>query len=257
MERQRVGKLNGKVALITGAGQGIGLGIARAFSSEGANLVITGRDEQKLKAAATELEGLGAKVVVAAGDGAVRANAQRAVQVAVDIFGRLDVLVNNAQALTPGVRLEDLSEADIELTMGSGFYATLWHMLAALPHLKSTTGSIINLASREGIIGSRHGVAVYSAAKEAIRGLTRSAAREWGQYGIRINVIAPLAWGPEAEVYFEAFPERKQMMLQEFSLGRFGDAETDIGPAAVFLACEDSGYVTGQTINVDGGQVML
>src|SRR4051812_46512880 len=101
-----MGQLDGKVALITGAGQGIGLGVARAFASEGADLVITGRDEQKLKGVVPQLEALGAKVVVCPGDGGVRANAERAVQAAVDAFGRLDVLVNNAQALTPGVPLE-------------------------------------------------------------------------------------------------------------------------------------------------------
>jgi NAD(P)-dependent dehydrogenase (short-subunit alcohol dehydrogenase family) len=251
-----MGKLDGKVALITGAGQGIGLGIARAFAAEGASLVITGREEGKLRAVVPQLEGLGARVVVVPGDAAVRANAEKAVQAAVDAFGRLDVLVNNAQALTPGVPLEQLDEAAIEMTMGSGFYATLWHMLAALPHMKETKGSIINIGSREGISGGA-GFAIYGAGKEAIRGLTRSAAREWGQYGIRINVIAPAAWGPAAESYFSAFPEAKQLYLKDICLGRFGDPETDIGPAALFLAGEDSRYVTGQTINVDGGQVML
>jgi NAD(P)-dependent dehydrogenase (short-subunit alcohol dehydrogenase family) len=140
--------------------------------------------------------------------------------------------------------------------MGSGFYATLWHMLAAVPHMKTTGGAIINLGSREGILGGP-GMAIYGANKEAIRGLTRTAAREWGQYNIRINVLAPAAWGPSAEAYFTEHPEAKQIYLRDICLGRFGDPETDIGPAAVFLATEDSHYMTGQTINVDGGQVML
>jgi NAD(P)-dependent dehydrogenase (short-subunit alcohol dehydrogenase family) len=251
-----MGRLDGKTALITGAGQGIGLGIARHFASEGANLVITGRDEQKLKGIVGDLEALGAKVVVCPGDGGVRANAQKAVQAAIDAFGRLDVLVNNAQALTPGVLLEDLDEQQIRMTMDSGFYATLWHMLAALPHMKKTGGSIINLGSREGIMGGA-GFSIYGANKEAIRGLTRTAAREWGQYNIRVNVIAPAAWGPAAEAFFSAHPEAKQIYLKDICLGRFGDPETDIGPAALFLATAESHYITGQTVNVDGGQVML
>jgi NAD(P)-dependent dehydrogenase (short-subunit alcohol dehydrogenase family) len=129
-------------------------------------------------------------------------------------------------------------------------------MLAALPHLKETKGSIINLGSREGIMGGP-GMGIYGAGKEAIRGLSRTAAREWGQYGIRINTIAPAAWGPAAEAYFAAFPENKQIYLKDICLGRFGDPEDDIGPAALFLATEESRYVTGQTLNVDGGQVML
>jgi NAD(P)-dependent dehydrogenase (short-subunit alcohol dehydrogenase family) len=248
--------MEGKVALVTGAGQGVGLGIARAFAREGASLVITGRDEKKLNGVKPELEALGAKVVVRPGDGGVRANAEKAVQAAVDAFGRLDVLVNNAQALTPGIPLEAISEDAIQLTMNSGFYATLWHMLAALPHMKKTGGSIINLGSREGMLGGP-GMAIYGANKEAIRGLTRTAAREWGQYNIRINVIAPAAWGPAAEAYFNEHPEFIDIYKKDICLGRFGDPETDIGPAALFLATQDSHYVTGQTINVDGGQVML
>jgi NAD(P)-dependent dehydrogenase (short-subunit alcohol dehydrogenase family) len=130
-------------------------------------------------------------------------------------------------------------------------------MLAALPHMKKAGGgSIINMGSREGISGGA-GFAIYGAGKEAIRGLSRTAAREWGQYNIRINTICPAAWGPAAEAYFSAHPEFKQIYLKDICLGRFGDPENDIGSAAMFLATDDSRYVTGQTINVDGGQVML
>ena len=251
-----MGKLDGKVALITGGGQTVGLGIARVFAREGADLVITGRDEQKLKSAAPQLEDLGAKVVVAPGDAAVRANAEQAVQAGVDAFGRLDVLVNNAQAMSGGVPLEEVDEALVELTIGSGFYGTLWHMIAALPHLKKTKGSIINFGTKEGIapVG---GWNVYGAGKEAIRGLTRTAAKEWGKYGVRINVITLAAWVPTTEEYFAAFPERKEAYLSSMSLPRFGDAEADIAPVVVSLASEGSQYVTRQTINVDRGQVML
>jgi NAD(P)-dependent dehydrogenase (short-subunit alcohol dehydrogenase family) len=251
-----MGRLDGKVALITGGGQTIGLGIARVFAAEGADLVITGRDEHKLRSVVPQLEGLGAKVVVAPGDAAVRANAQKAVQAAVDAFGRLDVLVNNAQAMSGGVPLEEVDEALVQLTIGSGFYGTLWHMLAALPHLKQTKGSIINFGSAEGI-RPEGGWNVYGAGKEAIRGLTRTAAREWGKYGVRINVVNPAAWVPTTDEYFAAFPEKKEAYLSRNPLGRIGDIETDIGPVVVFLASDDSRYVTGQTINVDGGQVML
>jgi NAD(P)-dependent dehydrogenase (short-subunit alcohol dehydrogenase family) len=251
-----MGRLSGKVALVTGASQGIGLGIARLFASEGASLVVTGRKAPKLMGVIPELEALGAKVVACAGDGGVRANAEKAVKAALDAFGRLDVLVNNAQALTPGVPLEALDEAQIRMTVDTGFYATLWHMLAALPHLKQSNGSIINLGSREGIVGGA-GYGIYGAGKEAIRGLSRTAAREWGKYGIRINTIAPAAWSPAADAYFREHPEDKQIYLKDICLDRFGDPETDIAPAVLFLATEDSRYVTGQTLNVDGGQVML
>jgi NAD(P)-dependent dehydrogenase (short-subunit alcohol dehydrogenase family) len=129
-------------------------------------------------------------------------------------------------------------------------------MLAALPHLKVNGGSVINLGSREGIMGGA-GFAIYGAGKEAIRGLSRTAAREWGQYGIRINTLCPAAMSDAAVHYFAEHPEAKEIYVKDICLGRFGDPRDDIGRAALFLATDDSGYVTGQTINVDGGQAML
>jgi NAD(P)-dependent dehydrogenase (short-subunit alcohol dehydrogenase family) len=251
-----MGKLQGKVAIVTGAGQGVGLGVAKAFAEEGASLVITGRVAERLEQAKAQLETRETKVVVCTGDGAVRANAQRAVQAAIDAFGQLDVLVNNAQAVHPGVMIADISDEDLELTFGSGFRATLYHMQAALPHLKARGGSIINFGSKLGIHAAPGGGA-YAANKEAIRGLSRVAAKEWGQFKVRVNVINPASLSPGAKAYFEDHPDEVAVHLREVALGYFGDAEQDIGAAAVFLASDDSRYITGQTINVDGGQVML
>jgi NAD(P)-dependent dehydrogenase (short-subunit alcohol dehydrogenase family) len=249
-------KLAGKTAIITGGGQGVGLGIARSFARAGAALVLTGRDATKLENAASEIRALGAKVAVSAGDAALRASADAAVATAVGSFGRLDILINNAQATIPGKPLEDMTDADFSLIIGSGLAGTFNHMLAALPQLKINGGSIINFGSREGIFGGvGHGV--YAAGKEGIRGLSRAAAREWGQYKIRVNVLCPAALSPVAVKYLAEFPEQAAMYLKEISLGYFGDPEADIGPVALFLASEDSRYVTGQTINADGGQMML
>ena len=248
------GRLAGKVALITGAGQGIGLGVARAFVAEGADLVITGRDEAKL---ALALETLGGRVAISAGDAGDPEAAKRAVRTAVDRFGGLDVLVNNAQSSKPGTPLEETDEATLRLTLESGFFGAFHHMQAAFPHLKARGGgSIINFGSREGIFGGV-GFGAYAAAKEAIRGMSRVAAREWGRHGVRVNVLCPAALSPTAVTYLDAHPAEAEMYRKEISLGRFGDPETDIGPAALFLASDDSRYVTGQTINVDGGQMML
>ena len=251
-----MGRLQGKVAIVTGAGQGVGLGVATAFAREGASLVITGRGAEKLEQTKTGLEARGAKVVTSSGDGAVRANAQKAVQSALDAFGTLDILVNNAQASNPGVMIEDIRDEDVELAFGSGFRATLYHMQAAVPHLKERGGSIINFGSKMGIHASP-GAGAYSANKEAIRGLSRVAAKEWGQYQIRVNVINPASLSPSAAAYFEEHPDQVEYHLKDVALGYFGDGEEDIGAAALFLATDDSQYVTGQTINVDGGQVML
>jgi NAD(P)-dependent dehydrogenase (short-subunit alcohol dehydrogenase family) len=251
-----MGKLKEKVALITGAGQGIGLGVARTYATEGANLVITGRLEGKLQGVVPELAALGARVVVCPGNAGHRADAQKAVQAAIDAFGRLDILVNNAQTLRPGTMLEDTDDELLRVTVESGLFGTLYHMQAAFPHLKKSGGSIINFGSREGIMGGV-GFAAYAATKEAIRGLSRVAAREWGRYRIRINVICPAAMTTATAAYFKAHPQMADVYLKDICLGYFGDPEKDIGSVALFLASEDSRYVTGQTINVDGGQVML
>jgi NAD(P)-dependent dehydrogenase (short-subunit alcohol dehydrogenase family) len=251
-----VGQLTGKVALITGGGQGVGLGIAHAFASEDAVLVITGRDEARLQGVAESLSTAGTTIAICPGDVRKREDAVRAVEMAIAQFGRLDVLVNNAQSSTPGTPFEDMDDATMRLTLESGILGTVQHMQVAFPYMRAQGGSIINLGSREGIHGG-HGFGIYAATKEGIRGLSRVAAREWGKHNIRVNVICPAALSPIAIKYLAEFPEQAEMYRKEISLGRFGDPERDIGPAAVFLASDASRYVTGQTVNVDGGQMML
>jgi NAD(P)-dependent dehydrogenase (short-subunit alcohol dehydrogenase family) len=251
-----MGKLADKVAIITGAGQGVGRGIARTFAAAGASIVITGRTEHKLRGVQGELEALGGKIALCAGDARKREDAERAVQIAIEQFGQIDILVNNAQSSNPGAALEDIDDETIRLTIESGLYGTIQHMQAAFPHMKERGGSIINFGSREGIFGGP-GFGIYAATKEGIRGLSRVAAREWGKHGIRVNVICPAALSPIAVEYLSAHPEQAEMYRKDISLGYFGDPEKDIGPIALFLASEDSRYVTGQTINADGGQMML
>lgn len=252
-----MGRLTGKVAIITGGGQGVGLGIAQAFAGEGASLVLSGRTVEKLQAVVPDLEARGGKVAVIAADARSRADANAVVDFAVRTFGGVDVLVNNAQTTEPGIMLVDYDDDAIAATVESGLYGSVYHMQAARPHMVARGGgSIINLGSRQGIVAPP-GYSIYGATKEAIRGLSRAAAREWGADNIRVNVINPSAMSPVALRWLEQFPEEAAKNLTEVSLRRWGDSETDIGPVAVFLACEESRYVTGQTINVDGGMVML
>lgn len=251
-----MGRLSGKVAIITGGAQGVGLGIAGAFAREGAMLLLTGRTEAKLHAAIGELEAVGSKVATCVGDVSKRADAERAAAAALAAYGRIDILVNNAQNSVPGTALEDTTEDVLRLTVESGLYGTIQHMQAVFPHMRGHGGSIINLGSREGIFGGM-GFGAYAATKEGIRGVSRVAAREWGQHAIRVNVICPAALTPPAIHYLDSHPEEAAMYRREIALGRFGDPAQDIGPVAVFLASEDSRYVTGQTINADGGQMML
>ena len=250
------GRLSGKVAIITGGGQGVGLGIAQTFAREGAKVLITGRTPDKLEAAVAGLKAAGGDAAWVAGTAGVRADAEAAVAKAVELFGGLDILVNNAQTSKPGAMFEDTDDALFALTIESGLYGTFQHMQAALPHMKAKGGSIINFGSYEGIHGGV-GFAAYAATKEAIRGMSRTAARELGKYKIRVNVICPAALSPIAEQWTKDFPEEAEKVMKLVALGYLGDCADDIGPAALFLASEDSRYVTGQTINVDGGQMML
>lgn len=248
-------KLAGKVAIVTGGGQGVGLGIAHALADAGANIVLTGRDAGKLLGAAEKIKAHGVEVLTVPGDARKRASANEAVAAAVKRFGKLDVLVNNAQSMTMGP-IESISDEDIALTMESGFLGTVYHMQAAFPHLKEKGGSIINLGSAEGI-RSRINFGIYAANKEAIRSFSRVAAREWGKYGIRVNVMNPAALTPSAEAYVKNYPEVWAQERQGIAMGRLGDPTTEIGPVVAFLAGPDSVYVTGQTVNVDGGIIMF
>lgn len=250
------GRLSGKVAIITGGGQGVGYGIAQVFAREGAKILITGRTPDKLEAAVIELKAAGGDAAWLAGTAGIRADAEASVAKAVEQFGRLDILVNNAQTSKPGAMFEETDDAIFAMTIESGLYGTFQHMQAALPHLKEQGGSIINFGSFEGIHGGV-GFAAYAATKEAIRGLSRSTARELGKYKIRVNVICPAARSPIAEQWLKDFPEEAEKVMSLVALGYLGDCADDIGPAALFLASDDSRYVTGQTINVDGGQMML
>jgi NAD(P)-dependent dehydrogenase (short-subunit alcohol dehydrogenase family) len=248
-------RLVGKVAIVTGGSQGIGLALARAFAREGAAVVMSSRREDAIREAAAALSATGARVIGVQADVAKREDAQRTIATAVEQFGRVDILANNAQA-TRQANIEDITDDSIALTFGSGLFGTLFHMQAAFPYLRERGGSIINFGTRQGIYGEP-GDGIYGANKEGVRGLSRSAAREWGKFGIRVNVINPAALSPSAEKSLAAHPVRAQKYLDEISLGRFGKPDEDIAPIAVFLACDEGQYVTGQTINADGGQIML
>ncbi|MDE2403509.1 MAG: SDR family oxidoreductase [Sphingomonadales bacterium] len=250
-----MGRLEGKVAVVTGASGGIGAAIARVYAREGAAVVMSARRAEVLAGEAARIVATGGRAIAVTADVARKEDAQRTIAAAIEHFGRLDILVNNAQ-VTRQARIEDITDEGLNLTFGSGLFGTLYHMQAAFPHLKERGGSIVNFGTRQGIYGEP-GDGAYGANKEGIRALSRSAAREWGQFGIRVNVINPAALSPSAAKFFAENPERGQKYIDDISLRYFGDTEQDIAPVALFLASDDSRYVTGQTLNVDGGQIML
>ncbi|MEG2539080.1 MAG: SDR family oxidoreductase, partial [Clostridium sp.] len=179
-----MGKYNDKVVIVTGGGQGIGYGIATAFAKEGANVVITGRTQAKLDKVKEDFEkDYGVKVLAVVADGGREDDVKSCIDKTVKEFGRIDVVVNNAQVSASGVMLENHTKEDFDLAIMSGLYAAFYYMREALPHLKETKGSVINFASGAGLFG-KLGQSSYAAAKEGIRGMSRVAAAEWGPYGV-------------------------------------------------------------------------
>lgn len=250
---QNVKKFEGKVVLITGGGRGIGKGISTAFAKEGANLVITGRTEATLESAKADLEkNYGVKVLAVAADGGNEAAVENVIDRTKETFGRLDAVINNAQVSKSGVMLVDHSKEDFDLAINSGLYATFFYMRAAFPMLKESKGAVINFASGAGLAG-KAGQSSYAAAKEGIRGLSRSAATEWGEFGVNVNVVCPLAMTEGLVQWKAAYPALYEKTIQGIPLRRFADPETDVGRLCVFLASEDASYITGETISIQGG----
>ena len=249
--------LAGKVAVITGAGQGLGRDTAKVFAERGAQLVVTGRTPSTLESLRDELAADGAEIEIAPGDVGRRDDVDRAVQLAVDAFGGIDVLVNNAQSLAFGESVLDITDESLEVPFRSGLLGTLYFMQACHPHLKARGGgSIINYGSAVGVRGHA-GFGAYAIAKEAIRGLTRAAATEWGPDNIRVNVILPSGLTERAKGHLEADPERYAESLTRVPLGRVGDPTLDIGHAVAALAGDDLQFLTGATLNLDGGSFYL
>ncbi|MCM1568517.1 MAG: SDR family oxidoreductase [Roseburia sp.] len=261
-----MGFLTGKTAIITGAGKAsledgrcgsIGYGIATAYAKEGANLVITGRNVQKLQDAKEELESqYGIQVLTFRAD--VNAGVDNEAIVAnvvkqtVEAFGDIHVLINNAQASASGVTLADHTTEQFNLALYSGLYATFYYMKACYPYLAKTKGSVINFASGAGLFGN-FGQCAYAAAKEGIRGLTRVAATEWGKDGINVNIVCPLAWTSQLEQFEKAYPEAFKQNVKMPPMGHYADAELEIGRVCVQLASPDFKYMSGETITLEGG----
>ncbi|WP_454798469.1 SDR family NAD(P)-dependent oxidoreductase [Novosphingobium lindaniclasticum] len=254
--KEGAGRLQGKVAIVTGAGQGIGEAIALAYAREGAKVVITGRTQTKLDAVAERIREASKEVIALAAMSGDAQASKATVEQALAEWGRIDVLVNNAHTFTDYLPLADpRMEEHCRIDFQSAFFGSLQLMQLCHPHMAARqSGSIINMGSSYGI-RCEPGFLAYAASKEAIRALTRTAAREWGKDGIRVNTILPSALSPKALWYLEESGTYDQE-LARVAMGKFGSPE-DIAPTAIFLASEDSAYVTGQTIGAEGGATML
>lgn len=249
------GLLDGKVAIVTGGAKGLGYGISRAMASAGASILITGRDGAAAAAVADEVRrDFGTAAIGMSADMADKAQVEAMIERAVSEFGGLDSLVTNASALSDNILLEHKTDAMFAQTLQQGLWGVWWAMRAAFPHMKRRGGgTVVNFYSIDADTGAwLH--SDYNINKMGILGLTRSAAVEWGRFNIRVNAIAPTGMGQVFAKLAQEMPEVLEGATASTPLKRAGDPEKDIGPVVVFLASEMSRFVTGDLINVDGGQ---
>jgi NAD(P)-dependent dehydrogenase (short-subunit alcohol dehydrogenase family) len=249
-----MGQLSERVAIITGAGLGIGRGIARRFAREGAAIVVAERDHDAGKRCADELEReFRAPVEFVPTDVGEKEQVLAMVERTLARFGRVDVLVNNAWGGGSTCRVEKKTDAAMEHGFRVGMMAAFWSMNACFPQMKAQRwGRIVNICSLNGV-NAHIGTAEYNTGKEALRALTRTAAREWAPHGICANVICPAAATTSYAAFVKANPENAAALAAANPMGRMGDPEADIAGVALFLASEDCRYLTGNTLFVDGG----
>jgi NAD(P)-dependent dehydrogenase (short-subunit alcohol dehydrogenase family) len=244
------GRLAGRVAVVTGAGDGIGRGVARRFAAEGARVLVAELNEETGAAVAAEI-GENARFVRT--DVTDRAQVEAMVAAAVETWGSVDVLVNNAWGAGTVSRVETKTDEQLARGFAMGYYCPLWAMQAAFPHMKARGwGRVVNMCSLNGV-NAHMGTLEYNSAKEALRTLTRTAAREWAPTGVVVNAICPGAKSAAFRRMAAEHPEIEAAADRANPMGRLGDPETDIAPVAVFLASEGARYLTGNTLFADGG----
>jgi NAD(P)-dependent dehydrogenase (short-subunit alcohol dehydrogenase family) len=244
--------MQGHVAIVTGAAQGVGKGIAAALLERGAAVLLVDIQDDVLSATTAELAAAG-RVEKLVADLRDPDNAQRIVATAVDAFGTVHGLVNNAIATNEPKAFVDITTGDLALGYDVGPRATFLLMQAVHPVMvEAGGGSIVNLGSGTGTGGDVKWGG-YAAAKEAIRGLSKVAALEWGRDNIRVNVICPFAESDGVKLWKQFAPDAYARAVRRVPMKRIGDVRTDVGALAAFLLSTDASFITAQTIHVDGG----
>jgi NAD(P)-dependent dehydrogenase (short-subunit alcohol dehydrogenase family) len=243
--------LAGRVAIVTGAAQGVGKGIARALLSRGAAALLVDHQEERLAATSVEFAEFSCQSMLA--DLRDQQSPRRIVDAAMAAFGRIDALINNAVATNEPKPFVDITADDYDLVFDTAPRATFFLMQAVYPTMAAAGGGVIvNLGSGSGT-GGQARFGAYAAAKEAVRGMSKAAALEWGRDNVRVNVVCPFADSEGVQYWREIAPKDFESALRSVPLRRVGRTSEDIGAVVAFLVSDEAEYLTGQTINVDGG----
>ena len=250
--------LDGKVAIVTGAGSGVGRGVAIALARAGARVVASSRTVSKCDTVVAEIMAAGGEAVAVECDVRSPVHVDACIARTLEAYGGIDILVNAADDPRVDVPFLELTDDVMNASWEAGVLGTVRCMQACIPHmLERGEGAIVNVASGAGLLAPI-GMAAYSAAQEAIRSLTRTAAVELGPLGIRVNVICPVASGSESlDRWVVRDPERLAAYVANTPLRRVGDPVDDVGEGVVFLCGPQSRYVTGTTLMLDGGRSYL
>jgi len=241
-----------KVAIVTGASRGIGRAISVALAGQGVKVVASARNVEALKSLVAEIKGLGGAAVAVVGDVAVEADANNLIEQAVATYGRVDVLVNNAGITRDGLLLR-MKNDDWDAVLDTNLKGAFHCIRAAAKFMsKQRSGRIINISSVVGEMGNA-GQANYCASKAGLLGLTKSVARELARRNVTVNAITP---GFIVTDMTEQMTDKaREAMTEQIPLGRLGEAE-DVANAVLFLASDQSSYITGQVLGINGGMYM-
>jgi len=250
-------RMSGKIALVTGAGMGIGRASALAFAREGAKVVVSDINSDTGKETVSLIKEAGGEAVFVKADVSKSDEVQALINKTVETYGRLDYAHNNAGISgTPATPTADCTEENWDNVMNINLKGTWFCMKHEIPvMLKNGGGAIVNTASKAGLIGAGHGVPAYVASKHAVVGLTKAAALEYAKKGIRVNAVCPgIVLTELVQRFWDADPEVKEHAADDIPMGRLASPE-EIAESVIWLSSDSASFVTGHALAIDGGTV--